>query len=258
MLYIYYTYAAKIIYRFPIFIPFEMFIIIWRYLGTIFKHIHAAAEEQHHNFLRLDQPISSRRFEIRIQWSRCQKQQIFSGNAWKITEVTVTEHNWTLFKKHVETFRFFQCQEEMSYFLCIQLVLTPDPLGIRTELPVPAMQSKSSPQRHFCQRHEVARSFFQARRQKTFHSHPFPSQNANANENGRRIYDDSICFNLRRESGDSFLIALLLWIGLSSTVLFHGDFLPRRTCLHGMVRQQSPKLRAAALAEVRSIKIIET
>jgi len=96
--------------------------------------------------------------------------------------------------------------------------VTPDPLGIRTELPVPAMQSKSSPQRHFCQRHEVARSFFQARRQKTFHSHPFPSQNANANENGRRIYDDSICFNLRRESGDSFLIALLLWIGLSSTV----------------------------------------
>ena len=85
--------------------------------------------------------------------------------------------------------------------------------------------------------------------------HPFPSQNANANENGRRIY--MILYVSTCDVSPEILFWLPCCFGSVFHLLFHGDFWPTRTCLNGMVRQQSPKLRSGC-AEVRSIKIIET
>lgn len=218
MLYIYilYIYAVKIIYRlpiyFPIFIPFEIVIIIWGSAHHFQAHpngfdvrgLHGvsttAAEEQHHNFLRLDQPISSARLRNPKSGSRClhkfhnRSSVDMPGKSMKITQViqvTVTEH----YLNTTWNFPIFSNRDEKS--LCIQLVFSEtwslgDPHRVAcTGHAIKVITSAPGISQLW---HEVARSFFFQARQKTFHSHPMgsstnPSQNAN--ENGRRIY---ICF----------------------------------------------------------------
>ena len=130
--------------------------------------------------------------------------------------------------------------------VCASSWLTSKPLGIRTELPVPAMQSKSSPQHHFSYDTTWHQASSKHESKEAFIPHPFPSQNANE----KRLRIDAIlccqyvciivyiCISTCALSPE---ILFWLLVALDRSFIYCSMEISSRprTCLHGMVYGKS-------------------